>query len=110
MISASNEEIIHELRKQMIEQEKEHLEEKKSLEEKAEILAQQLNVAQDKIAELESDDLIGMVGNRKIHHQDCVSINEHKNVTQKLQMKVKNLEQAQTELSRELIKSQYQTK
>jgi hypothetical protein len=37
-----------------------------------------------------------MSSNRKVHHQDCVSVNEHKNVTQKLQMKLKSLEQKQT--------------
>lgn len=69
---------------------------------------QQLNVAQDKIAQLESEDLIGVTSNRKVHHQDCVSINEHKNVTQKLQMKLKSLEQKQTELEREALRSKYQ--
>ena len=41
---------------------------------------------------------MGVTSNRKINHQDCVSVNEHKNVTQKLQLKIKSLEQRETEL------------
>lgn len=48
-------------------------------------------MAQDKIVELESEDLVGMNNNRRVQHQDCVSINEHKNITQKLQMRLKDL-------------------
>jgi hypothetical protein len=40
------------LRKQLIEQEQEHLDEKRKIQEKLEITMQQLNVAQDKITEL----------------------------------------------------------
>lgn len=43
-----------------------------------------------------------------MHHQDCVTINEHKNITQKLQMKVKTLEQKETELQREILRAKYE--
>lgn len=44
---------------------------------------------------------------RKVQHQDCVSVNEHKNITQKLQLKVKNLEHRITELERDSMRTKY---
>ena len=42
----------------------------------------------DRIVEYESQDLI-TTASRKIHHKECVSIYQHKNTTNKLQLKLK---------------------